>query len=259
MSAVYDQIGHDYDITRRADPYLATRMADLLELKAHGRYLDLACGTGNYTLSLASRAGTWTGVDASATMIAQAREKAPQVNWQCAPAEQLSAADASYDGVLCSLALHHLSDLSAACREVRRVLSRGTFVILTSSPEQMRRYWLNAYFPTTMARSISQMPELSAVTKACLQAGFRSIEREPYFVRPDLADGFLYVGKHRPEIYLSEKVRAGSSTFRTLADPEEVRTGCARLAEDLSSGRFRDVFAEHENDLGDYLFLRVST
>src|SRR5258706_9988798 len=100
---VYDRIGNDYDTTRRADPYLATRMAHLLEVQAGGHYVDLACGTGNYTIALACRGGSWTGIDASAAMIEQARRKTSRIHWQCGTAESL-AIHGPYDSVLCSLA-----------------------------------------------------------------------------------------------------------------------------------------------------------
>jgi SAM-dependent methyltransferase len=256
---LYDRIGVGYDATRRADPYLATRMAHLLGLRGQGRYLDLACGTGNYTASLATRGGQWTGIDAAITMIEQARTKSDRVRWEVGNAEGICAADGTYDGVLCSLALHHLRDLDTAFREVHRVMREGLFVMFTSSPQQMLGYWLNAYFPIAMARSIAQMPEIDTVEAACRRAGFRRVDREPYYVQPDLHDGFLFHGKHRPEVYLREESRAGISTFRVLADADEVRTGCGQLADDLRSGRFAEVYARHDGELGDYMFLTVAT
>jgi SAM-dependent methyltransferase len=234
-------------------------MAHLLGLRRNGRYLDLACGTGNYTVSLATRGGLWTGVDAAVTMIEQAQAKSSAVHWELGEAQRIAAADGTYDGVLCSLALHHLHDLDGAIREVRRVLRGGRFVMFTSNPEQMRRYWLNAYFPVAMARSIEQMPDTGTVEEACLRTGFRQVTFEPYFVQPDLQDGFLYFAKHRPELYLTEQGRGGSSTFRILADPEEIRTGCEMLASDLRTGRFSEVFARYDSELGDYLFLVAAT
>jgi ubiquinone/menaquinone biosynthesis C-methylase UbiE len=257
--SIYDSIGVDYDLTRRADPYLATRMAHLLQLRNRGQYLDLACGTGNYTVSLAARGGEWTGMDLAPTMIERAREKSDRIRWEWGRAEDIQVADGTYDGVLCSLALHHFSDLDLAFREVRRVLRKGRFVMFTSSPEQMRGYWLNAYFPDAMARSIAQMPTIEAVTAACLRAGFLGIKCEPYVVQPDLQDGFLFHGKHHPRRYLSERSRAGISMFRVLADGDEVRTGCARLADDLRTGRFADVLTDYEHELGDYMFVSVVT
>lgn len=258
-SRLYDRIGNEYDVTRRADPYLTTRMAHLLGLRQLGRYLDVGCGTGSYTLALAARGGLWTGVDHAITMIEQARAKSDRVCWKLGSAEGIPAADATLDGALCSLALHHFRDLDVAFRELRRVIADGPFVMFTSTPEQMRGYWLNVYFPVAMARSIAQMPELDAVEAACLRAGFSRVDHERYFVQPDLRDGFLFYGKHRPDVYLSEERRAGISTFRVLADADEIRTGCEHLAEDLRSGRFANVLACHESELGDYVFITAKT
>ena len=50
---VYDRIGAGYDRTRRADSYIVERIAGHLSLQDNGMYLDVACGTGNYTGALA--------------------------------------------------------------------------------------------------------------------------------------------------------------------------------------------------------------
>jgi ubiquinone/menaquinone biosynthesis C-methylase UbiE len=51
--AIYEQIGKGYDLTRRADPYIVSRLRHHLGVGAHLSYLDVACGTGNYTSALA--------------------------------------------------------------------------------------------------------------------------------------------------------------------------------------------------------------
>ena len=66
---LYDRIGVSYDTTRRADTYLTSRIADLLELSDGRRFVDVACGTGNYTCALSDIAGQWYGVDVSMTML----------------------------------------------------------------------------------------------------------------------------------------------------------------------------------------------
>ena len=63
MSALYDQIGDGYDTTRRADPAIVRRLAAYLALAPGRRYLDVGCGTGNYTAALAALGGVWHGVD----------------------------------------------------------------------------------------------------------------------------------------------------------------------------------------------------
>ena len=57
MDARYDTIGVGYDATRRADPYIAGRLAHHLAIGAESTYLDVACGSGNYTVALAGLGG----------------------------------------------------------------------------------------------------------------------------------------------------------------------------------------------------------
>ncbi|MBL4656629.1 MAG: class I SAM-dependent methyltransferase, partial [Flavobacteriales bacterium] len=49
MKAKYDVIGIDYNLTRKADPYLVSRFLALLNPNPKGQYLDIGCGTGNST------------------------------------------------------------------------------------------------------------------------------------------------------------------------------------------------------------------
>ena len=114
-------------------------------------------------------------------------------------------------------------------------------MIFTATPEQMKGYWLNEYFPVAMAKSMEQMPEPELVQDSLTAAGFRVTFTEAYEVLPDLQDFFLYSGKHHPEMYLSETVRKGISTFASLAEPVEVISGCARLRADIESGRIDQV------------------
>jgi 23S rRNA (uracil1939-C5)-methyltransferase len=55
---------------------LVARAAELLELSASARVLDLFCGLGNFTLPLARRAAHVTGVEGEASLIARARTNA---------------------------------------------------------------------------------------------------------------------------------------------------------------------------------------
>ena len=79
MAQLYDRIGSGYDVTRRPDPIIAGRLGHHLALETDGNYLDIACGTGNYTFTLAAVGGSWTGIELSAKMIAEARGKSSQV------------------------------------------------------------------------------------------------------------------------------------------------------------------------------------
>ena len=255
--ALYDRIGVGYDTTRRADPYLAGRLADLLGVHAAGTYLDVACGTGNYTTALSGRGGRWYGLDRAATMLTTARTKDAAVRWLQGDAARLPFPDRAFDGALCTLALHHIRDLGPVFAEVRRVLADGPVVIFTSDPDLMRGYWLNRYFPEMMRRAIDQMPPIGLVKEILHAAGFIRVVIEPYAVRPDLADLFLFAGKHRPAMYLDPRIRAGISAFANLAPPDEVEQGLARLAHDVDSGAIDTITHERDTGRGEYLFVRA--
>jgi 23S rRNA (uracil1939-C5)-methyltransferase len=55
---------------------LIERAAELLELDASAALLDLYCGLGNFSLALARRAATVTGVEGEAALVARARDNA---------------------------------------------------------------------------------------------------------------------------------------------------------------------------------------
>lgn len=253
--ALYDSIGTGYDSTRRADPYLATRLTAHLEIAQAAAYLDMACGTGNYTTVVSRNGGQWHGVDLSRRMLTTAQGKGSSVQWYQADAAALPFPAGLFSGIMCTLALHHLPALTPAFQEVRRVLGSGTFVILTSTAEQMRGYWLNEYFPVAMERSIQQMPALDLIQGSLKEAGFTAVNLETYGVTEDLQDLFLYSGKQRPEIYLEPNFRKGISTFASLADGDEVENGLRLLEQDIRSGRITQVMRRFENTGGDYLFL----
>lgn len=259
MPALYDRIGHGYDTTRRADPYLAGRIVELLGAVGQGACLDLACGSGNYTLALAGRGVRVHGTDRSRTMIqaaaGKARGGAAPVSWSVADATRLPFATGAFAGAVCTLALHHFPALAPVFAELRRTLAGGRLVVFTATREQMAGYWLRAYFPDALERSARAMPAHREIVDPLRAAGFRSVRAEPYSVTAELQDLFLYSGKHRPHMYLDPAVRANISTFAAVAGPAEVAAGCARLEADLASGRIDEVIAAHPGPQGDYLFI----
>ncbi|MEH1882957.1 class I SAM-dependent methyltransferase [Nostoc sp.] len=253
--AIYQQIGKSYDLTRRTDPEIAARLAVHLQIKSDSSYLDVGCGTGNYTLALAKMGGVWHGVDQSKQMIDTAINKSNIVAWQVAEAEVLPYADGIFSGVLCTLAIHHFVTLIPAFQEIYRILNTGHLVLFTATPEQMSKYWLVEYFPEAIHKSAEQMPSLEKVRYALDEASFNSVKIEHYSISKNLQDLFLYSGKYRPEIYLDENVRSGISTFALLASADEIATGCQKLAADINTGRITEIVKKYENNQGDYLFV----
>ena len=252
MEPLYDRIGSTYARSRCAGQGIVQLLAHELQLDPASAYLDLACGTGSYTMALSALSGTWSAIDASEAMLTQARGKPSSVAWTQSNADLLPFADRAFDGAICTLAIHHFDGLEAPFAEVYRTLRAGSFVLFTGLAEQMQSYWLVHYFPEMMERAIANMPSESVVRKALTRAGFQTITVTPFFVSNQLQDLFLYAGKHRPQLYLEPSVRANMSSFARLTSAQELQVGLARLKADLQSGAFAAVKNRFATEMGDY-------
>ncbi|WP_303315697.1 class I SAM-dependent methyltransferase [Flavivirga abyssicola] len=256
MDVKYDKIGVDYNLTRKADPFLTDQLLRHLNPKKDGVYLDIGCGTGNYTHEFQKKGFQYIGIDPSKKMLDKARVKNKDVAWKIGLAENTGLPKNFVDGIIGSLTIHHWSDLKKSFLELKKVLKpNGKIVIFTSTPKQMEGYWLNHYFPKMLADSIKQMPTLKSVESAMKNAGIELSEINKYFIRPDLQDQFLYCGKQNPELYFDEQIRHGISSFSSLANRMEVKQGLSSLRKDINSGKFDEITQKYKNDLGDYLFI----
>jgi ubiquinone/menaquinone biosynthesis C-methylase UbiE len=252
--ALYDRIGIGYDSTRRADPYLLSRLLHHLRPHRQGHYLDVGSGTGNYTIAMHQEGVRITGIELSSTMLIRARAKNADIAWHNASAFALPFREASFDGATCTFVHHHLRDPVIAFNEVRRVLKLGSrFVILNVTAQQMYHYWLNEYFPGALAKGTAPY-EKFVTTEALIAAEFQIVCEEKYDVKSDLQDLFLYCGKNQPERYLDPRIRAGISTFADAPDQKEIEQGLERLTADIESGRIADVMRSYAWDGGDYMF-----
>ena len=256
MSVIYNEIGKGYDATRCPDPEILNTLASLISVRENGLYLDAGCGTGNYTNELSKAGGTWKAFDQSELMIEKAKEKNSNIEWSIFDVIKTSYKSASFNSIVCTLAIHHFPDLNEAFKEISRVLvPKGKFVIFTSTPEQMSSYWLNYYFPIMLERSIDQMPSISKIEAALCTANLKLIKVQPFSVSKELKDLFLYSGKQRPEMYLSYAVRAGISSFRNFCPVTELESGLLLLAADIESGNIQAIIEKYEKGKGDYCFL----
>ena len=255
MQPLYDSIGTTYDATRRADPDICRALAEYVGAGREATFLDLGCGSGNYTCALAERGGHWHGIDSSSGMLEQAKTKSQHVVWRLGSADALPYPDGAFAGAICTLAIHHFGSLDSSFAEVFRVLNTGNFVVFTAFPEQMRNYWLCHYFPEMMARSIEKMPSQAVVLDAMQCAGFTLQNIVPFHVTNELQDLFLYSGKGRPEFYLKAFVRASISSFATLCPAAELENGLSALRSDLEDNRFPGIVQRYSETVGDYAYV----
>ena len=256
---VYDTIGKGYNTTRKADPFITDTIYNLLSPRPGGHYLDIGCGTGNYLAAMESRGLRMTGVDPSEIMLQQAMLKGLSAGLVRASAENLPFPANSFDGAMATLTIHHWTDLGSGLDQLHHVLKAGSHLVLFAfTPEQVQRYWLAHYFPKMIKQDTAGIPSLEKIHSLLATAGFTDLVTVPYFVREDLQDQFMYAFKHKPEKYLDENVRRGTSAFALAKDQEEIASGLALLKDDLATGKIAEVIAKFENSGGDYLFLKAT-
>jgi len=109
---------------------LAPQLADLADVQAGQRVLDVGCGTGVLTTELVARVGATAvaAVDPSESFVAAARERHPGVEVARAGAEELPFPDASFDASLAQLVVHFMADPVGGLRELGRVTRPGGVV-----------------------------------------------------------------------------------------------------------------------------------
>jgi ubiquinone/menaquinone biosynthesis C-methylase UbiE len=256
LKTKYDKIGINYNRTRKADKYITDKLFKHLNPGKKSLYLDLGCGTGNYTVELFKKGIRIIGIDPAENMIRIARSKNSQIDWIIGTAEDTGLKDESVDGIICCLTIHHWTDMKIAFRESSRILKEdGRYVIFTSTPDQMEGYWLNHYFPVMLADSKRQMSSFEVVKEGLESTGFENIKTEKFFVSNDLHDHFLYCGKYKPHLYLNPDIRNGISSFSDLANKNEIIQGLSELAKDIDDGNIKKIIDKYENERGDYLFI----
>ena len=254
MPELYDKIGVGYDGTRCADPFIANKLVDLLDINPQSRIIDIACGTGNYTVALNNAGYSMTGVDISLEMLKKAQQKNHQINWLNSDVSKIPLDDAFFDGAICTLACHHFANRIAVFSEVFRLINKGKFVILTCDHEQIRNYWLYRYFPEVLEFMTSYMPSVHELIDELCSIDFRLSSIVPYYISADLQDNFLGARIEQPDLYLNESFRNGMSIFSDKADPYLVEKGCVRLRQDINTGKIHHRILLHAYSHHDRIF-----
>jgi ubiquinone/menaquinone biosynthesis C-methylase UbiE len=136
--AEYDEVAEAYRRTLDAagvglaDPVTTELLGDVSGQVA----LSLACGQGQDARLLARLGATVTGIDFSAEMLRYANEHEAAnprgITYVQGDAQELAGfADASFDGVLCHMALMDIPELASTIRSVARVLRGGGWFVFS--------------------------------------------------------------------------------------------------------------------------------
>lgn len=112
-------------------------LEEMLQLDVGERVLDVGCGPGNFTRTVAAhtRDGLVIGVDAAKTMLQRAvlETRAANVAYVRADASALPFPDTSFDAICCFAALYLIARPMRALDEMARVLAPGGRVALLTS------------------------------------------------------------------------------------------------------------------------------
>jgi SAM-dependent methyltransferase len=191
--------------------YERPAVLSLLPPLAGTRVLDAGCGPGWYAEQLAARGADVTAFDAAPRFVelTRARVGGRARVLQADLARPLDfAADAAFDLVLSTLALHYVEDWDAMLRELARVLRPGGHLVFSTHHPMMTWQFFGTpdYFATERLESewdivgkvaFYRRP-LTAITEALARAGF-VVER---LVEPQPTEAFRHASPKEYAMYM---------------------------------------------------------
>jgi demethylmenaquinone methyltransferase/2-methoxy-6-polyprenyl-1,4-benzoquinol methylase len=148
VRAMFDRIARVYDrmnsvMTAGMHHAWRRRAADLARVRMGARALDVATGTGDLAIELASRGASVTGVDFSPAMLDVARGKAPDIDFEEGDALALRFADGEFDAATVGFGARNFADLDRGLRELARVTKPGGRVVVLeiTTPQRAPLSW----------------------------------------------------------------------------------------------------------------------
>ena len=120
---------------------MAVGLVELLEPKPGEHILDIGCGTGHLTAQIAASGAIVRGIDRSAEMVRQAREKFPELRFDVMDAREI-ALDESFDAVFSNATLHWIKEPERVIRGISRTLRpSGRFVPNSAAKGMLQDLW----------------------------------------------------------------------------------------------------------------------
>ncbi len=151
VSGMFDHVAPGYDRTNTAlsagnDILWRIATTKAIDPKPGERVLDVACGTGTSTASIAKTGATVVGLDFSPAMIAEAEKRHPTFEFIVGDATKLPFGDDEFDAVTISFGLRNVQDPRAALAEMYRVLKPGGRVVVCEFSKPPRAVLRAGYF-----------------------------------------------------------------------------------------------------------------
>ena len=195
---MFDAIAPRYDLvnrimTFRMDVGWRRAAQQALQLVPNSLVLDLASGTGDFSVDLAKAGHRPVAIDLSLGMLVAARTSAPRVQGDLL---DLPLAAGSADGAVCGFALRNLVDLDPFFGELARVVRPGGTIALLDVSEPDNRFlrwghgiYFNKLVPRVggllsdrsayayLPRSVSYLPEPEVLMRRMENAGLVDVQR----------------------------------------------------------------------------------
>jgi SAM-dependent methyltransferase len=182
----FDVAADDYArfMGRYSEP-LAVQFAEVAEVRADQRALDVGCGPGALTAQLVERLGAQavSAIDPSPSFVAAIRARFPEVDVRSGVAEHLPFPDDSFDVVLAQLVVHFMTDPVSGLREMARVTRPGGLVAAcvwdhAGSGGPLTTFWRAVHDTTPSARDEAELAGARAghLAELCEAAGLTLIE-----------------------------------------------------------------------------------
>jgi SAM-dependent methyltransferase len=111
-------------------------LVELVPGDPQARWIDVACGPGVVSRGIAGKVGSVSGVDLTPAMIAEAEKRAREegvgnVSFSVGDATSLELDDATFDGAITRLSLHHIPAPGRIVVERARVVRPGGAVVVS--------------------------------------------------------------------------------------------------------------------------------
>lgn len=208
---MFDAIADRYDLLNRLmslgiDQGWRRKAVAALQVPAGGRVLDLATGTADLAILIATTHPTCSvvGVDPSTKMLEVGRSKvekaglSPRVTLEVGSAESLPFEDASVDAVSIAFGIRNVPDRPRALREMARVTRKGGRVVILELSEPRRglmgplaRFHVHTVVPfiggllsgapqyAYLQRSIAAFPPAEEFASIMAASGLRPLQVSP--------------------------------------------------------------------------------
>jgi demethylmenaquinone methyltransferase / 2-methoxy-6-polyprenyl-1,4-benzoquinol methylase len=170
VRAMFDRIAGPYDLmnsvmTAGLHHRWRARAADLARVGPGSLALDVASGTGDLAIELASRGAEVVGSDFSEGMLEVARRKAPGLRWEFGNALELPYDDAAFDAATVGFGARNFSDLERGLREMVRVVRPGGRVVVLEITTPQRPP-LSTFFSLWFDRVVPVLGRLGGESEA---------------------------------------------------------------------------------------------